>query len=176
MSGNEKQRKWKWSESITISLCTWQTTELLCHGNAHNSLVFAMQRCHDEDKWKIPKEKKTCLPGHYTLEITSYWKLCLCFLLFLWTQDPSESCKIHPCDPAAAAPTISWWHLCERDKECVRTAFLAPAACVVLLPLLHQHQFPILPGFGEERLHFQFANTDGRLRRELKGHSPLKSV
>lgn len=82
MSGNEKRRKWKHSESITMSLCTWQTTDLLCHGNAHNCLVSAMQRHHDE-KWKIPKEKKACLPGHYTLEITSCWKLCLFFLLFL---------------------------------------------------------------------------------------------
>lgn len=149
---------------------------VLCHGNAHNYLVFAMQRCHDEDKWKIPKEKKTCLPGHYTLEITSHWKLCLCFLLFLWTQDPSESCEIHPCDPAAATPTISWWHLCERDKEYVRTASLTPAACTVLLPLLPPTPAPHPPRVWGRKITFPIANTDGRLRRELKGHSPLKSV
>lgn len=83
MSGNEKQRKWKHSESITMSSCTWQTTDLLCHGNAHNCLVSAMQRRHDEDKWKIPKEKKPCLPGHYTLEISSYWKLSALFPIFI---------------------------------------------------------------------------------------------
>lgn len=127
---------------------------VLCHGNAHNYLVFAMQRCH-EDKWKIPKEKKTCLPGHYTLEITSHWKLCLCFLLFLWTQDPSESCEIHPVILLLLLlPSAD--DICVRETRSTWEQLLLhqlPALCSCLCS--HQHQLPILPGFGEERLHFQ---------------------
>lgn len=109
-----------------MRLCTWQTTELPCHGNAHNCLVPAMSRRHDE-KWKIPKEKKSCLAGHYTLEITSFWKLCS-FYHFYKLRTPVNHVRYSPVILLLLLlPPAD--DICVRDTGNVRTAPPAPDVC-----------------------------------------------
>lgn len=149
MSGNENQRKWKHSESVTMRLCTWQTTELPCHGNAHNCLVSAMLRRHDE-KWKIPKEKESCLAGHYTLEITSFGN-CVCpFYFFYKLRTPLNRVRytlvilllllLPPADDICVRNTGNVWELLLLHQR--------PVLC--LCCCAYQWQLPTLPALGEK--------------------------
>lgn len=149
MPANDEQRKSKHSESVTTSPCTWQTTDCLCHGNAHNCLVSAMQRRHCE-KWKIPKERALYPRDCFLLEIESAFD-CIFFNI----RTPVNYTPVILL--LLLLPPHHWCYLYEEDREFVRTA-PAPGAHTVILLFLLPIAPPHLRIFSGERLFHPFAN------------------
>lgn len=129
MSGNENQRKWKHSESVTMRLCTWQTTELPCHGNAHNCLVS----CNVKTSWwEVENSKRKEVLSCRALHPRDYFLLeIVCSFYFFYKLRT-------PVNHVRCSPVISLLLLLPpADDICVRDTGN-------VWELLLLHQLPVL--------------------------------